>query len=91
VVSVEITGYLLQKKLENALKAIVGEEAWRGRELKVPNSRRRWDMAYEIDNKVMIVEFDGDAHYRDPLKIKVDHEKDNVASELGYKVVRVPY
>jgi len=48
-------------------------------------------MAYEINNEVTIVEFDGDAHYRDPLKIKVDHEKDMVANELVYQVIRIPY
>lgn len=88
---IEIKGYLLQKKLENALRQIVGDEAWRGRELKVPDSRRRWDMAYEVDGQMTVVEFDGDAHYWNSLKIKIDAEKDAVAQDLGYKVVRIPY
>lgn len=88
---IEIKGYLIQKKLESALRQIVGEDAWRGRELKVPGSRRRWDMAYEIGSQTTVVEFDGDVHYRNSLKIKVDAEKDAVAEKLGYYVVRIPY
>jgi hypothetical protein len=87
---IAIAGYLVQSKLAAALSTIVGD-GWLGSELKLPSSRRRWDMAYRLANKTTVVEFDGDAHYRDPLKIKVDVEKDAVAKSLGYKVVRVPY
>ena len=88
---ITIDSYLLQGKLESALKQVVGESNWRGREVRVPNSRRRWDMAYQIQNHTTVVEFDGDQHYWDSLKIKVDAEKDAVANTLGYSVVRVPY
>lgn len=87
----KIDGYLLQRKLEEALVQIVGKEAWRGRELKVPDSRRRWDMAYQIAGQTTVVEFDGDAHYWNSLKVKVDIEKDEVADNLHYRVVRFPY
>lgn len=87
---ITINGYLVQAKLEEALKALVGH-AWIGRELQVPESRRRWDMAYRIQNTTVVVEFDGDEHYRNTLKIKVDREKDRVAEGLGYRVVRIPY
>lgn len=88
---ITIEGYLLQGKLESALKQLVGEANWLGRELRVPDSRRRWDMAYEIQGHTTVVEFDGDQHYWDSLKIKVDVEKDTVAHSLGYSVVRIPY
>ena len=88
---IEIEGYLMQNKLELALREIVGETAWRGRELNVPGSRRRWDMAYELNEKISVVEFDGDAHYWNSLKIKVDAEKDEAAKKLGYDIVRIPY
>ncbi len=88
---IAIEGYLTQAKLETALKSIVGAENWKGRELNVPRSRRRWDMAYSINGVTTVVEFDGDAHYRDSLKIKVDREKDVAAQEIGYLVVRFPY
>ncbi len=48
-------------------------------------------MAFCMDDHTTIVEYDGDAHYRDPLKIKVDSEKDATAISLGYKVVCIPY
>jgi hypothetical protein len=88
---VTIDGYLLQPKLELALQTIVGSECWGGREVPLPKSRRRWDMSFKIEGKVTVVEFDGDAHYRDTLKIKSDVEKDAVAREQGYRVVRIPY
>ena len=87
---IEIDGYLTQKKLAGALSEIVGKD-WIGNELKLPNSRRRWDMAYRRGEHTTVVEYDGDAHYRDPLKIKVDNEKDAVATSLGFTVVRIPY
>jgi hypothetical protein len=86
-----IESYLLQGKLETALIEIVGSERWLGRELKVPDTRRRWDMAYEINGNITVVEYDGDKHYYDSLTIKGDHIKDKIAGELGYKVVRIPY
>jgi very-short-patch-repair endonuclease len=90
-VSITIEGYLVQAKLEDALRKIVGNDCWRGREIRLPVGRRRWDMSYEIDGKVTVVEFDGDEHYRNTLKIKIDEEKDQVATELGFRVVRIPY
>ena len=87
---ISISGFLTQKKLAAALMESVGED-WIGSELRVPKSRRRWDMAYKRDGLTTVVEYDGDAHYRDPLKIKVDREKDAVAQSLGYQVVRFPY
>ena len=89
--TVTIEGYLLQRKLEDALRQIVGDAAWKGRELRVPDSRARWDMAYEVSGQTTVVEFDGDSHYRDPMKMKRDRQKDEVAASLGYRVVRVPY
>lgn len=89
---VQIDGYLVQSKLAKALEAIVGTAAWCGSEVRViSDSRRRWDMVYQSDFGKTAVEFDGDAHYRDSLKIKTDLEKDELARIGGYKVVRVPY
>ena len=88
---ITITGHLLQSKLEAALRQMVGDDCWKGRELRVPDSRRRWDMAYAMGNQITVVEFDGGQHYWDSLKIKVDSEKDAVANSLNYRVVRIPY
>ena len=89
--TVTIDGYLVQSKLEDALCKIVGSDCWRGRETRLPVGRRRWDMSYEIDGQITVVEFDGDEHYRNTLKIKTDEEKDQVAMEYGLRVVRIPY
>jgi len=85
-----VSGYLTQRKLEQLLKEISGE-AWLGKELRLPNSRRRWDMAFKRGSTIFVVEYDGDEHCRNSLKIKTDIEKDETAKKLGYKVVRVPY
>jgi len=87
---IRIDRYLTQRKLASALAEIVGED-WFGSELKLPDSRRRWDMAFCTDGHTTVVEYDGDAHYRDPLKIKIDSEKDAIAESLEYTVVRIPY
>lgn len=89
---IAIDGYLNQAKLEAALKDIVGSASWKGRELTGAwNERRRWDMAYTINGRTTVVEFDGDLHYRDSMKIKIDLEKDKAAERQGYAVVRFPY
>lgn len=91
MVSVAIEGYLVQGKLEVALREIVGNDCWRGREVRLPVGRRRWDMSYETNGQITVVEFDGDEHYRNTLKIKADTEKDQIATQHGYRVVRIPY
>ena len=91
MITVSISGYLKQDKLECALREIVGSNSWRGREVRLPVGKRRWDMSYELNGKVNVVEFDGDEHYRNTLKIKADEEKDKIACEHGYHVIRIPY
>ena len=90
-ITVRIDGYIVQHKLEVALRQIVGEPAWRGSEVRVGSRRQRWDMVYERDGVHVAVEFDGDEHYRHTLKIKADREKDEAARAGGYTVVRFPY
>lgn len=91
-VTVTIDGYLVQEKLEAALRQIVGEGAWHGREQPVIHGKRmRWDMVFSGSSGKVAVEFDGDEHYRHSLKIKVDREKDALARDGGYRVVRIPY
>lgn len=89
---VQIDGYLDQSKLAAALRAVVGEDAWRGSEVQGAKPRRfRWDMVYAVDGQTVAVEYDGDDHYRDALKIKTDSLKDALARDLGWRVIRVPY
>lgn len=81
---------MVQEKLAEALRQIVGDR-WTGVELKVGGTRRRWDMGFTHEHKRVVVEFDGDEHYRHTMKIKVDREKDAAALAEGLRVVRVPY
>ena len=39
----------------------------------------------------LIVEFDGDEHYRSARKILRDQERDAVFLAAGYRVIRIPY
>lgn len=88
---VTITGYLTQQKLEAALLQIVGD-AWRGSERRVVKGRNlRWDMVFQGPEEIVAVEYDGDEHYRNALKVKVDREKDDLARFIDIQVVRFPY
>lgn len=87
---IRIDGCLTQTKLETTLKQIVRPENWLGKEIQ--EKSYRWDMAYRSNDGVTtVVEFDGDSHYRDSLCVKRDRYKDAIASNLGYKIVRIPY
>lgn len=88
---IEIEGYLVQHKLEDALRTIVGMDQWCGREIVLTGTRKRWDMAFRAGGQVTVVEFDGDEHYRNSLKIRDDRAKDEIAAAEGLKVVRFPY
>ncbi len=58
----------------------------------VPNSqnkRRRPD--YRSEEKMLIIEFDGDSHYCKAQRIKSDTEKDEDYASLGYRIFRIPY
>lgn len=87
---VKIEKFLTEQKLAAALRAIVGD-GWRGLELPVGGTKRRWDMGFERGSVHVVVEFDGDEHYRNTLKIKADREKDAVAADASVQVVRIPY
>ena len=87
---IEISGYLTQPKLAQALQQLV-PDGWFGNEVAVPGSRHRWDMTYQHAGSITVVEYDGDEHYRHSLKIKIDRAKDAVARAQGFRVVRFPY
>src|SRR5262245_14381127 len=88
--AIVIEGYLTEGKLATALQQIVGE-LWAGGQVLLPGSRRRWDMAFRQSGSLVLVEYDGDDHYRDSLKIKADSEKDQLAQQNRMRVVRIPY
>jgi hypothetical protein len=57
----------------------------------VPGSGRRLRPDYRCERWRLIVEFDGDAHYRSTKTIVGDVERDGLFLNLGYTVVRIPY
>lgn len=57
----------------------------------VPNSGTRARPDYRCDELMLIVEFDGDQHYRSSKKIKSEALKNVTYSNMGYKVIRFPY
>jgi hypothetical protein len=54
---IRIDGYLTESKLSAALQRIV-PNGWLGDQVPVEGSRYRWDMSYQIDGIVTVVEYD---------------------------------
>lgn len=88
--TIVIESYLTERKLAAALQELVGDR-WAGGQVAMPGSRRRFDMAFRTNSSTVLVEYDGDEHYRDSMKIKADRQKDILASENQMRLVRVPY
>jgi hypothetical protein len=89
-VKVLIESYLTETKLTVAVAQLVGDK-WAGGQVKLPGSRRRFDMAFFDNGTTVLVEYDGDEHYRDSMKIKADRQKDQLAADNGMRLIRVPY
>ena len=87
---VKIEGYLTESKLSKALQQILADH-WLGDQVPVATSRQRWDMSYQLDGIITLVEYDGDEHYRHSMKIKGDRAKDEIARTQGCRMVRFPY
>jgi hypothetical protein len=88
--AVVIQGYLTESKLAQALQQLV-PDGWLGVNIAVSTGRQRWDMSYQHDGKIVVVEFDGDEHYRHSLKIKSDLAKNEIARAQGHRLIRFPY
>jgi len=88
--TIVIESYLTERKLTAALKELVGD-CWAGGQVAMPGSRRRFDMAFRMNSATVLVEYDGDDHYRDSMKIKADRQKDILALENKMRLVRIPY
>ncbi len=87
---VRVDGHLVERKLATLLQQLVGDRC-AGVELRIAGTRRRWDMGFDSSQGPVVVEFDGDEHYRNALETKADREKDAAAASEGIRVVRVPY
>lgn len=85
---VSYTGYLTQDKLEKVIRDTADE--FMGREV-LASGRRRWDCVARFDQKIFVIEFDGERHYREPSAILSDEAKDAEANVRGWSSVRIPY
>jgi hypothetical protein len=57
----------------------------------VPGIMRRFRPDYRSERHKLIVEFDGDQHYRSAKHVIEDKARDQILTEAGYRVIRVPY
>jgi hypothetical protein len=87
---IKIEGYLTEVKLSKSLQQLLPDR-WLGNQTRVVDGRQRWDMSYQCDGIITVVEYDGDEHYRHSIKIKGDRAKDEAARIQGCRVVRFPY
>jgi hypothetical protein len=89
--------FLTQHNLGKALSNILNQELVIGKTQQVPlpvagsKRARTWDYRFQVENQPTVVEFDGNDHYMNALKIKRDREKDALAKKNGLKVVRWPF
>jgi len=87
---IAIDSYLTEGKLKTALQQLL-VDVWVGGQVVLPGSRRRFDMAFRSNGPTILVEYDGDEHYRHSMKIKADREKDMLALTNGFRLIRIPY
>jgi len=48
-------------------------------------------MGFNDGETLVLVEYDGDDHYRDSMKVRADREKDRLALKNRMRVTRIPY
>ncbi|MBX3385712.1 MAG: hypothetical protein KF768_03995 [Phycisphaeraceae bacterium] len=88
--AINISGYLTEDKLASVLQVLLGSR-WLGRQVKSGKGKSTWDMAYVIDGVTTAVEYDGDDHYCNTLKIKADREKTAFAAANAIQLIRIPF
>ena len=81
--------YLTEGNLELFIKSNITTDYTRDKKLQGANTSKRYD--FILHNEKVIIEFDGSHHYTSSRVILGDIEKDDVAANLGYSVVRIPY
>ncbi len=74
-------GRFLRKRLDDGVVA----------DSVVPGIGRRFRPDYRSERHRLVVEFDGDQHYRSAGHVLRDQERDAFLRAAGYAVVRIPY
>lgn len=85
-----IKEYLTEESLGTLLYQLFPNEEFIHDKI-VPNSECRTRPDYRCDNLMLIVEFDGDQHYKSVKKIKNEEFKNTTYKAMGYSVIRIPY
>ena len=82
--------YLTEKNLGDFLcEFLQGYEVIHNKKVPDSNIQKRPD--YRIEELGLIIEYDGDRHFKSSDVIKTDLLKEQVYKELGYTVIRIPY
>jgi hypothetical protein len=58
---------------------------------RVPAIARQFRPDYRSEKHKLIVEFDGDQHYRSAKHVIEDKTRDQILTDAGYRVIRIPY
>lgn len=87
--SFELQGHLTESGLAEIMRALMPD----GFQVQfmLPGRRLRWDIKYDSPSGPVLVEYDGDEHYRNTMVIRADREKSLLAQSNGFKLVRFPY
>lgn len=81
--------WLHEKNLKGYLEKIFNKEFIHNKQ--IPDSGLKYRPDYRNEELKLLVEFDGPRHYTSAKTVFLDKKKDKLYSDLGYKVVRIPY
>lgn len=81
--------YLTEETLGIFLHQNFNEPFLHNKAVEGSNNIKRPD--YHCPELKLIVEYDGHLHYKDAARIVDDRLKDEVYTQLGYKIIRIPY
>jgi hypothetical protein len=84
-----VEGYLTERKLADILSVLAPSGF--ATQFRVDGHNYRWDIKYEREREWVVVEYNGDEHYRNSLVIRADRSKARLASEHGFRTVSFPY
>jgi hypothetical protein len=87
--SFTVKNYLTEKKLAEIISALAPTGFVP--QFKLDGLNYRWDFKYETLSERVLVEYDGDEHYRNTTVIRVDRAKAKLASERGFRSLSFPY
>ena len=88
-----IDEYLTEEIMKNILNEIFKGATEKSKESPDSNElyERTWSSSIETNNEKLVINYDDYEHYCNAVLIKTDNEEEEIAKELGYKVIRIPY